>query len=160
MLDYDVSEFVIDDDKSIFRSIDGEEEVSAPTLNMYKSLIFPFIKYLEGSYFGDVDIMIPGVRNNTRDSTAIAAAKECHLFVLSKEVINSLRKQFGKEIRDMEKLAVFRRRKHKKLITLLSKKIQLIHKAKPPKRVGNREYYEQNLMEMEEMNLNDLEEQN
>ena len=74
MLDYDVSEFVIDDDKSIFRSIDGEEEVSAPTLNMYKSLIFPFIKYLEGSYFGDVDIMIPGVRNNTRDSTAIAAA--------------------------------------------------------------------------------------
>ena len=49
----------------------GEESDDENTNADLSDLIFPFIKYMEGSYFGDVDIFANGKRF-IRDSTAIA----------------------------------------------------------------------------------------
>lgn len=118
---------------------------------------FPFIKYLEGSYFGDVDILANG-RRFQRDSTAVAASKECHFFILPYSVIQTLRRNFEKEIKQMEKLAMKRRENHKMLISLLAKKIRLIQSQRGNSKIGIREFYELNLMSMEEMEMKDFEE--
>jgi len=86
----------------------------------------PFIAYLEGSYFGDVDILVnENVINFDRDSTAIAA-EESHFFLLSRQSIYELKKNFSKEIIEMEDLASIRRAKHKRLIKSVQEKIEEI----------------------------------
>ena len=95
-LNIDITEFLIGDNETIYMTTIGEDEVS--TKPGFKALNFPFIKYLEGSYFGDVDFLVPGLKHCERDSTAIASSKESHFFVLSREILLSLRRTFGKEI--------------------------------------------------------------
>ena len=157
-LNINVAEFLIDEDQSAFlTTINHEEQDSAKDIK--KSLNFPFIKYLEGSYFGDVDILIPGLKRFERDSTAVASSKESHFFVLSRQNLMTLKHTFEKEIREMENLAVLRKRKHQQLIGQLCKKIQLIQKTKKTKTIGNYDFYQTELVHMEEIervdNLNE-----
>ena len=63
----------------------------------------PFIAYVEGSHFGDVDIFCKE-GSLIRDSTAITT-NESHFFVLSRESIIQLRRMFKTEIQEMEDLA-------------------------------------------------------
>jgi len=51
----------------------------------FSDLSFPFIHYIQGSYFGDVDILCPG-KVFERDSTAVADS-EVNLFVLQRHII-------------------------------------------------------------------------
>ena len=88
-------------------------------------MIFPFISYLEGSYFGDSDSLIPGQKTYERDSTAVADLN-CQLYILSKDFIMSLKRTFGREIKEMEHLAVSRKKWHKKLLSVLYQKVQII----------------------------------
>jgi len=83
--------------------------------NKHKLYNIPFIAYLEGSYFGDVDILVDSTTHLDRDSTGIAA-EESHFFLLSRQSITELKKVFSKEIIEMEDLAKVRRAKHKRLI--------------------------------------------
>ena len=120
-LNVDVVDFLIDEASSMQLQNLTEESLNAEETD-FKSLSFPFIKYLEGSYFGDVDIFANG-KQFIRDSTAIAATKECHFFILPHSVIQNLRRTFGKEIKQMERLAMKRKENHKMLIKVLAKKI-------------------------------------
>ena len=81
--------------------------------------------YVEGSYFGDTDTLLSGLRVFERDSTAVAAT-ECQFFVLSRVMLHSLRLSFGREIQQMQDLALRRKQRHKKLIKLLEKKVKII----------------------------------
>jgi len=54
---------------------------------------------------------VPGVKSFERDATAIAIDR-CQFFVLSREFIISLKKTFGKEIKEMESLAKKRKMQH------------------------------------------------
>lgn len=77
-LSVDIFDFLLEDNTSMLTTKNEEEEEQPP---LFKNLIFPFIKYIEGSYFGDNDILVPGLRFFERDSTAIASI-ECQFFVL------------------------------------------------------------------------------
>ena len=77
-LSVDIFDFLLEDNTSMLTTKNEEEEDQQP---LFKNLIFPFIKYIEGSYFGDNDILVPGLRFFERDSTAIASI-ECQFFVL------------------------------------------------------------------------------
>ena len=80
-----------------------------------------FISYVEGSHFGDVDIFFKE-GTLSRDSTAISTC-ESHFFVLSRDSINGLRKQFNVEIDELAELAQKRQELHTKLINNLKDKI-------------------------------------
>lgn len=77
----------------------------------------PFNMYVEGSYFGDLEILIKRYRRLGRDGTAIVDS-ECHLLVIgSKELKNILKFKPFEEIRDqMIHTAKKRRLHHKKQI--------------------------------------------
>lgn len=81
--------------------------------------------YIEGSYFGDTDVLLPGLRHFERDSTAVAE-EECQFFVLSREVLMSLKRTFAREVQEMEELATKRKRNHRHLIKALGLKAQMI----------------------------------
>jgi len=89
-LNVDISDFIIEENKSAFLQdyISGNQEEDEEGKSVgYQDLSFPFIQYVEGSYFGDCDLLIPGLRVFERDSTAVAW-NEVHLFVLSRDIIN------------------------------------------------------------------------
>ena len=114
-LNVDISDYLIESFPYIVSSNyqNSEEERLAGSFN---DLSFPFIHYVEGSYFGDVDIIIPGLKVFERDSMAVAVS-EVNLFVLQRNIIvNTLKKQFGKEIKQMEDIAKIRKAKHNELI--------------------------------------------
>ena len=54
----------------------------------------PFNKYVEGSYFGDLEILIKRYRKLGRDGTAIVDS-ECHLLVINSKELKSILKYFG-----------------------------------------------------------------
>ena len=143
----DISEFILqDENQSVYLSTFQEAEEINPEVNS-KNLHFPIIKYLEGSYFGDCDSLVPGQRNHERDSTAVADV-QCQFFVLARDFLMGLKRTFGKEIKEMESLARKRRKQHDKLIDILRQKVQIIQKEKPPKFIGDRDFFEINLMNM------------
>lgn len=100
-----------------------EEDLTKNTRNI------PFIGYIEGAYFGDVDIFRENVSHYERDSTAMAAI-ESHFFVLAREVIENLKTIFRKEFKEMEDLSKSRRRKHKRLVRELARKVLKIRREK------------------------------
>ena len=63
----------------------------------------PFNMYVEGSYFGDSDVLA-GDGKASRDGTAIADC-ECHLLVINRKDLNSILKHFKKIKEDMVKVA-------------------------------------------------------
>jgi hypothetical protein len=90
--------------------------------------LIPFISYLEGSYFGDSDIMLDLTRDDLyRDGTAITE-RECQFLILSKEAILKHKTIFSKEIGEIEALAKKRSEKHKNLIDTIVKKVNLVRK--------------------------------
>jgi len=98
-LKVDISDFLIDEDASIFMSTinnDEEHEDEHSNHRFNRNLIFPFIIYVEGSYFGDSDIL-KQKKPYVRDSTAVVEDISS-LFVLSREFLMSLRRSFGREI--------------------------------------------------------------
>ena len=117
-LSVDIFDFLLEDNTSMLTTKNDEDDDQQP---LFKNLIFPFIKYIEGSYFGDNDILVPGLRFFERDSTAIAAI-ECQFFVLQREFLMRLRRTFGREILQMEEQAKRRKYNHKNLIQTLGKK--------------------------------------
>lgn len=56
----------------------------------------------------------------------------------------------------MEQLAKQRKKQHQMLINVLSSKVELIQKQKPLKTLGDREFFEINLMNMQDIALSDL----
>ena len=98
-LSVDIFDFLLEDTTSVLTTKNEDDDPDQP--HLFKNLIFPFIKYIEGSYFGDNDILVPGLRFFERDSTAIASA-ECQFFVLQREFLVRLRRTFGREIQQME----------------------------------------------------------
>ena len=79
-----------------------EDEEEDEALKKGLDLSFPFIKYIEGSYFGDVDTLVPGSKFFERDSTAVASS-EVNLFVLSRDIIvNILKSKHEEAVKDME----------------------------------------------------------
>ena len=152
-LSVDIFDFLLEDNTSMLTTKNEEDEDGQQPL--FKNLIFPFIKYIEGSYFGDNDILVPGLRFFERDSTATASV-ECQFFVLQREFLMRLRRTFGREILQMEEQAKRRKFNHKNLIQTLGKKAQMIMKEKPDKVKIEREFFEINLMNMEEFDMADL----
>ena len=63
----------------------------------------PHALYVEGSYFGDHDVLVDGQLDG-RDSTAVAWT-DATLLVLTKAIILKLFKQFPKVKKQMESLA-------------------------------------------------------
>ena len=79
---------------------EGEEEIS-------QSKPDPINLHVEGSYFGDNDVLLAGGRVG-RDSTAIAET-ECALLVITKAHLNDLLKKFPVVRREMKKVAITRK---------------------------------------------------
>ena len=75
--------------------------------NRVKPRLEPFCLFVEGSMFGDQDILIDNGRDG-RDSTSIGQA-DCTLLVLTKVQIQKLLKKFPKEKRQMRQMAKDRR---------------------------------------------------
>lgn len=76
--------------------------------NQIEPANFPFIAYVEGSYFGDSDIFFQD-ESNGRDGTAMADS-EVHLLVLTKKDLHAIideYEEFGVELR-----AIARERKN------------------------------------------------
>lgn len=90
----------------------------------------PFIAYLEGSYFGDQDVIVPKATYFERDASAIASM-ESHFFVLSRDVLMQLKPVFKAELREIEDLSSRRRNKHYKLIQNLKKKVIKLQNQHP-----------------------------
>ena len=142
-LNIDINDFLAEDNQNIFRT-DGPDE----GVHVTEARNMPFVAYCEGSYFGDSDIFVKS-NHLERDSTAIAC-QECHLFVLSREFIFTLKKTHEVEISEMQELAKKRRAKHVFLIKQLARKISAIQKEK--EETGNTDAvdYELNLMMMDD----------
>ncbi len=85
------------------------------------------------------------------------ATNEVHLFVLAKDVINVLKKTFGREIQSMESLAKKRKKHHEKLIQQLSTKVKIIQRSKQSKVAGTRQFYEANLTNMDDATMQGME---
>ena len=83
----DINDFIEESSNEIFATENNEDGVK-----VREARNVPFIAYTEGSYFGDADIFING-HHFERDSTAITE-QECHFFVLSREVLISLKRSF------------------------------------------------------------------
>jgi len=150
-LNIDISDFILEGDPEIYMTQhqkEDEEDEEDQRKNIF-DLCFPFIKYIEGSYFGDVDILVPGLKFFERDSTAVAAS-EVNLFVLSRDIImNVLKRTYAKEIKQMEQLAKRRKACHKVLMDRLAKKVRTIQSQKKKQSIGSRDFYEANLINME-----------
>jgi predicted nuclease with TOPRIM domain len=82
----------------------------------------PFIAYIMGSYFGDVDVFRDEIRNE-RDSTA-KADQECDFLVISKEDCKDIKNKFHEEFKEMQKLAEERQIRHYELIEALQEKVK------------------------------------
>lgn len=85
-------------------------------------LNLPFIAYVEGSYFGDNDILTPqpeeeeaGPTAAGRDGTAIAES-EVHLLVLTKKELFSIIEEYEDLDIQMRAIAKRRRKYHEELI--------------------------------------------
>ena len=97
---------------------------------MSQDLNFPFIQYLEGSYFGDSEILRRDSRHNARRTSTAIASEVCQLFLLLKDNLMKLRKTFPLAIQDMQNLAAKRSQKHQNLFKKLSKKVNFIEQQR------------------------------
>lgn len=70
----------------------------------------PFNLYVEGSYFGDSDVLINQGKDG-RDGTAQAEI-ECQLLVITKKELNNLLRRFNSIKKEMKKVAKERRKHH------------------------------------------------
>jgi len=91
-----------------------------------QSINVPFILYVEGSCFGDSDVLLNHGKDG-RDSTAIAD-EEAQLFYITKKELDKILKEFELVKREMTKVAQNRRDNHQMLIE------QAIKKARQQKR--------------------------
>jgi hypothetical protein len=82
-LHVDIKYFINEDLEEAIDSDNDDEELNGP-----KNI--SFIAYVEGSHFGDVDI-VGKDRFFTRDSTAIATC-ESHFFVLTRQAIQNIKR--------------------------------------------------------------------
>lgn len=67
--------------------------------------------YVEGSYFGDLEILIKKYRKLGRDGTAIVDS-ECHLLVIGSKELKAILKYFKEIETQMIHTAQKRRRHH------------------------------------------------
>ena len=77
----------------------------------------PINLHVEGSYFGDNDVLLNQGRDG-RDSTAIAE-RECHLLVITKQQLIDLLKNFPHYRKEMKKVAERRKNHHLRQIEKL-----------------------------------------
>lgn len=68
--------------------------------------------YVEGSYFGDADVITNGGEKLLRDGTAIADS-ECHLLVGGKKELVIILRNFKDIKEEMKKVAEERRKHHR-----------------------------------------------
>ena len=89
-LNVDVSDYIYNETGDISQSRNSEDSEDLDgrdsSYHGILKLSFPFVMYLEGSYFGDSDVLVPDVRRFERDATAVAVT-ECHFFVISREIL-------------------------------------------------------------------------
>ncbi|CDW89105.1 cation channel family protein [Stylonychia lemnae] len=81
----------------------------------------PFNMYVEGSYFGDLEILLKKCRRQGRDGTAIVDS-ECHLLVIGSKELKAILKYFPDIQIQMENTANIRRKRHQKQIQEAKKK--------------------------------------
>lgn len=67
-------------------------------------LIYAFNMYVEGSYFGDMEMMLHKYRVLGRDGTAIVDS-ECHLLVLTKPDLSKIQFLFPEVYKQMKQTA-------------------------------------------------------
>mmetsp|Transcript_3992 Transcript_3992/g.6008 ORF Transcript_3992/g.6008 Transcript_3992/m.6008 type:complete len:84 (+) Transcript_3992:2790-3041(+) len=75
----------------------------------------PFALYVEGSYFGDQDILMNNGRNG-RDSTAVAQT-DCSLLVVTKLLIQRMIRKFPKVKKQMKQMADARSKANQEAIS-------------------------------------------
>lgn len=68
----------------------------------------PYNMYVEGSYFGELEILIRKYRKTGRDGTAVVDS-ECHLLAITNKELKSILKYFPEEKETMLKIANKRR---------------------------------------------------
>ena len=71
--------------------------------------------YVEGSYFGDLEIVLSKYRKRGRDGTAIVDS-ECHLFVIGSKELRQILRHFPEIDEELKKNAKKRGIHHKKSI--------------------------------------------
>ncbi|CDW85707.1 UNKNOWN [Stylonychia lemnae] len=77
----------------------------------------PFNMYVQGSYFGDLEILVRIYREIGRDSTAIVDS-ECHLFVIGSKELRQILKMFQDIAIQMKKTAKKRGLHHQEMIKM------------------------------------------
>jgi CRP-like cAMP-binding protein len=92
------------------KPITGEETRLLRLKNVYIDPPIAFNTHVEGSYFGDNDVMLDGGRGG-RDSTSIAM-KNCDLMVIRKKPLEDLLLKFPVYRRQMKATAVKRKYHH------------------------------------------------
>lgn len=75
----------------------------------------PFNMYVEGSYFGDLEIILSRFKRKGRDGTAIVDS-ECHLFVIGSKELKQILRHFPEIEDELKRNAHKRRIHHKKSI--------------------------------------------
>jgi CRP-like cAMP-binding protein len=78
-------------------------------------VLVPFNLYIEGSYFGDSDILVDN-QKNIRDSTAIADVRSELLVITRLELLNILEK-YKKIDKEMRLISKERKKHHNKAIS-------------------------------------------
>ena len=161
-LHVDVTSFLLEFDDGLIRQATLAKQKSKKDVALDPEILnFPFIDYIQGSYFGDSDILFPGKKFFERDSTAVSDSNECSLYVIQKTVINRLRNNFEQQILKMDELAHKRRKRHAELIADLSGKIKRIHndRIQDPsvaRGMRSRDYFEAQLMEIEKADVSEF----
>ena len=88
----------------------------------------PFNMYVEGSYFGEMEMMLKHFKNKGRDGTAIVDS-ECHLLVMNSRELRIILRHFPIIEKQMKTTARKRRVHHEKAIEEAKKRAK-DHKMK------------------------------
>ena len=67
--------------------------------------------YVEGSYFGEMEMMLKEYKDKGRDGTAIVDS-ECHLLIMDQKELSYVLKMFPKVRKDMRNTARKRKEHH------------------------------------------------
>jgi len=78
----------------------------------------PFNMYTQGSYFGDIELLIPDLAINGRDGTAEVDAESSFLFITKINLMRTLKK-FPNVAREMKYVAGERKIRHEENIKII-----------------------------------------
>lgn len=81
----------------------------------------PFNMYTQGSYFGDIELLLTDLKTNGRDGTAEVDAESSFLFVTKSKLYRTL-KSFPNIFREMKYIAGERHQRHQENIQIIQKK--------------------------------------